>query len=62
MSRVLGNLGDRMLERLVPKATAKADVSWYRQCYCSNHVAYIQLCHTVGGMTGCGTCYRGGGC
>lgn len=59
----MGRLGDRVLERLVPKATAKADVSYWQTCYCTaDHVKYIKYCHTVGGMTGCGACQRAGGC
>jgi hypothetical protein len=50
-------LGDRLLERLAPKATAKADTTWYEYCYCtSDWRAIHRICHAVGGTSSCGPC------
>lgn len=57
MTGALGRLGDQLLERLVPKATAKADASWIEVCYCRNLKRYKRECHVVGGTTGCTSCY-----
>jgi hypothetical protein len=51
-----------MLERLVPKTTAKADTTFWRTCYCSGGIKRIQRCHTAGGSTSCEPCILGGGC
>ncbi|AWS43111.1 hypothetical protein [Streptosporangium sp. 'caverna'] len=56
MTGVLGMLGDRVLARLVPKATAKADTSYYAHCYCRERSKFRKLCFVVGGTTGCGAC------
>jgi hypothetical protein len=56
MTGVLGMLGDRVLARLVPKATAKADSSYYSFCYCRERSKSRKLCHIVGGTTACGPC------
>ncbi|MEV6398956.1 hypothetical protein AB0M39_29935 [Streptomyces sp. NPDC051907] len=53
----IGKLGDRVLERLVPKATAQADTSWTERCYCiSERRARFRTCHVVGGTSGCTPC------
>ncbi|MFF5208605.1 hypothetical protein [Streptosporangium sp. NPDC000396] len=63
MTGVLGKLGDRVLEKLVPKATAKADTYFYRTCYCDGINWYAKLCWVVGGQTGClSSCENRGKC
>ncbi|MEJ8634326.1 hypothetical protein ABZY19_02620 [Streptomyces sp. NPDC006475] len=50
-------LGDRVLERLVPKSAASADTTFYEYCYCTPDWRRIyRLCHVVGGRTSCGKC------
>ncbi|MGW3562308.1 hypothetical protein ACWDSL_00110 [Streptomyces sp. NPDC000941] len=56
-------LMDKVLERLVPKATASADVSYYKKCgSCGwvdafgNYAQLKRLCHVVGGTSSCGPC------
>ncbi|MBM9620886.1 hypothetical protein ACFQ60_23250 [Streptomyces zhihengii] len=64
------NLMDKVLDRLVPRATASADTSYYKNCdVCTyveeyGHVGHWQkLCHVVGGKTGCTGClYFSVGC
>ncbi|MFF5208844.1 hypothetical protein [Streptosporangium sp. NPDC000396] len=56
MTGLLGRLGDRVLEKLVPKAAAKADTSWEEYCYCRNMWRYKKWCHVVGGTSGCSPC------
>ncbi|MEV1004168.1 hypothetical protein [Nonomuraea sp. NPDC050202] len=58
MTATLRVLGDRVLERLVPRATAKADTSYYKRCACytSPVVEVMKLCHVVGGTSGCTGC------
>jgi hypothetical protein len=56
MTGMLERLGDRVLQRLVPKATAKADTSYYVTCSCKNMVRKRKLCHVVGGTSGCTGC------
>ncbi|KAB8195900.1 hypothetical protein FH608_010450 [Nonomuraea phyllanthi] len=58
MTTLLRGFGDRVLERLVPKATAKADVSYYKRCACYSDppVEVMKLCHVVGGTSGCTGC------
>ncbi|GAA3654979.1 hypothetical protein GCM10022224_017580 [Nonomuraea antimicrobica] len=56
MMGTLERLGDRVLEMLVPKATAKADSSYYVTCSCSQMVRKRKLCHVVGGTSGCTAC------
>ncbi|WP_418955695.1 hypothetical protein [Streptomyces tritici] len=60
--KAVRNLGDKMLEKLAPSATAQADTSFYKFCYCSGIYYYRRLCHVVGGYTSCGACYRSGEC
>jgi hypothetical protein len=66
MLDVLRRLGDRMLERVVPKAVASACVGaqadWRETCYCDRE-GYLAPCHwimrwctTCGGITSCGPC------
>jgi hypothetical protein len=62
MKAVLGRFGDRVLERLVPNASAQADSTFWRTCYCTPGAKYIQRCHTAAGVTTCEACYRAGGC
>ncbi|MEU8527689.1 MULTISPECIES: hypothetical protein [Streptomyces] len=62
MNRIVRKLGDRVLERLAPSATAQADTSFYQFCYCSGPYYYRKLCHVVGGYSTCGSCYRSGEC
>ncbi len=62
MNGILTKLGDRVLERLAPSATAQADTSYYKFCYCSGPFYYRRLCHVVGGIASCGACYRSGEC
>jgi hypothetical protein len=56
MNAFLRGFGDRMLDRLVPKATAKADTSFYKRCYCRPPADVMKLCHVVGGISACGPC------
>ncbi|MDP9844059.1 hypothetical protein [Streptosporangium lutulentum] len=56
MTDLLARLGDRVLEKLAPKATAKADTSYYEACYCRERTKYRKLCHVVGGRSSCGPC------
>lgn len=63
MNALLGKLGDRVLGKLVPKATAQADTSYYMTCFCYGTARYQKLCHIVGGQTGCVSgCERRGNC
>ncbi|MDP9865772.1 MULTISPECIES: hypothetical protein [Streptosporangium] len=63
MNAALGKLGDRLLEKLVPKATAKADTYYYMHCYCYGTTRYQKLCWIVGGQTGCVSgCEKRGTC
>jgi hypothetical protein len=62
MTHSMRRFADRMLERLVPKTTAKADTTFWRTCYCAGGVKRIQRCHTAGGSTSCEPCILGGGC
>ncbi|MDR8411610.1 hypothetical protein MTP10_23090 [Nonomuraea sp. 3-1Str] len=57
MSNVLGRLGDRMLEKLVPKTSAKAAYEYYVHCYCTERSDYRKLCTIINGRTACGSCY-----
>ncbi|MGW6286277.1 hypothetical protein [Streptomyces sp. NPDC055107] len=57
------NLMDKVLDRLVPRATAAADTSFYKNCDVCTYVAeyghvghWQKLCHVVGGRTSCGKC------
>ncbi|MGW2699575.1 hypothetical protein [Streptomyces sp. NPDC001340] len=57
------SLMDKVLDRLVPKATASADTSYYKNCSACAYVEIFhaimrktQLCHVVGGHTSCGPC------
>ncbi|MET9419433.1 hypothetical protein ABZY06_01670 [Streptomyces sp. NPDC006540] len=54
---------DKVLDRLVPRATAHADTSFYKYCTGCTYVEVFdaigrwqKLCHVVGGTTGCTTC------
>ncbi|WP_328401876.1 hypothetical protein OHS70_28270 [Streptomyces sp. NBC_00390] len=60
MNGILTKLGDRALERLVPSTTARAEVGYYRFCYCSGPFSYERLCPYNGGA--CGGCRRIGEC
>ncbi|MEV0588774.1 hypothetical protein [Nonomuraea sp. NPDC050310] len=53
---VFSRLGDRILERLVPKASAQA-AEWYVHCYCRERSGFRKLCGNYGGQTLCGACY-----
>jgi hypothetical protein len=54
---LLTKLGDRLLDQLAPKASAKADTTWYEYCYCTSDWRKIyKICHTVGGISTCGPC------
>ncbi|MEU0572828.1 hypothetical protein ABZ297_46515 [Nonomuraea sp. NPDC005983] len=57
MTHVLGRLGDRILERLVPKTSAKAAYEFYRHCYCRERSDFQKLCTLVNGKEYCGSCY-----
>ncbi|WP_326822958.1 hypothetical protein OHA77_40755 [Streptosporangium sp. NBC_01639] len=60
---VLGKLGDHLLEKLVPKATAKADASYWQTCACYGTTRYAKLCYVVGGISGCADgCVKHGSC
>ncbi|MEW2551296.1 hypothetical protein ACWGRF_21165 [Streptomyces zhihengii] len=57
------NLMDKVLDRLVPRATAAADTSFYQYCTGCAYVdawdaigRWKKLCHVVGGKTGCTGC------
>ncbi|MER8268048.1 hypothetical protein ABT007_28065 [Streptomyces griseus] len=57
------NLMDKVLDRLVPRATAAADTSFYQNCDGCTYVEvynaighWQKLCHVVGGKTSCGKC------
>lgn len=53
----VAKLGDRLLERLAPTVTAKADTTWYEYCYCTaDWRAIYRTCHVVGGTSTCGAC------
>jgi hypothetical protein len=65
----LVRLGDRMLARLVPKITARAEVSWTEICYCRCGIdrasstpvcyKYIRRCYSD---SGCSSCFKSGRC
>ncbi|MBB6346448.1 hypothetical protein ACWGH8_13925 [Nonomuraea muscovyensis] len=57
MIGALGRFGDRLLERLVPSATARADTTFREYCYCRYTYKHYRTCHVVGGTTSCGLCY-----
>jgi hypothetical protein len=57
MTAVLGRLGDRILGKLVPTASAKAAAEWYVHCYCRERSDFRKICTTAGGTTRCGACY-----
>ncbi|TXS55693.1 hypothetical protein [Streptomyces sp. t39] len=64
------SLMDKVLDRLVPRATASADTSYYKNCGACSYFEAAQavghwqkLCHIVGGTTGCTGCiYFSVGC
>ncbi|NUW30597.1 hypothetical protein HTZ77_04050 [Nonomuraea sp. SMC257] len=56
MSNVLGRLGDRILEKLVPKTSAAA-YEYYVHCYCRERSDFRKICMLSGGKTYCGSCY-----
>ena len=60
MTRILTAFGDRVLARVAPKATAKADTSYEVFCYCSVSASgvysYWKWCHVVGGSSSCTGC------
>ncbi|MEU5342470.1 MULTISPECIES: hypothetical protein [unclassified Streptomyces] len=56
MNSTIARIGDRVLERLIPKATAQADTSFYQRCYCRGLEEYKKLCHVVGGTSSCSGC------
>lgn len=60
MTRMLTAFGDRLLERFAPRATAKADVSYEKFCFCkvspSAIYSYYKMCHVVGGTASCTPC------
>ena len=57
MTGFVTTLADRLLDRLAPKASAKADTSYYEYCYCTaDWRAIYRLCHVVGGTHSCGSC------
>lgn len=65
MIRRLNRLGDRMLNRLVPHDTARAQSCQpeFRFCYCSGGLAYRHVCKVCAGrVIGCGTCSISGTC
>ncbi|MFD8527976.1 hypothetical protein ACFV0L_11265 [Streptosporangium canum] len=63
MNALLGKLGDRVLGKLVPKTTAKADAYFYQTCWCYGTTRYQKLCYVVGGTTGCVSgCEKRGSC
>ncbi|WP_283138245.1 hypothetical protein [Rhizohabitans arisaemae] len=57
MTSLLGRLGDRIVEKLAPKASAQAAAEWYVHCYCRERSDYRKLCTNIGGRTYCGACY-----
>ncbi|MFD0557144.1 hypothetical protein FB566_2399 [Stackebrandtia endophytica] len=65
MIRRLNRLGDRMLNRLVPQNTARAqncrtETSF---CYCSGGLAYRRVCTVCpGGVGRCSACSVTGTC
>lgn len=60
VKKILRNIGDRALERLVPSTTASADVGYLKHCYCNGRMDYWKLCPFNGGT--CGPCRRTGEC
>lgn len=60
VKKILRNMGDRALERLVPSTTASADVGYLKHCYCNGRMDYWKLCPFDGGA--CGPCRRTGEC
>lgn len=61
--RTFNRLADRVLARFMPRATAKADTSYMKWCYCYQGWSYRQRCEIVGGTTSCGPCqFMGMGC
>lgn len=65
----LERLGERMLARLVPKATAHAAVSWIELCYCKCGIdapgdtprctRVNRICYSD---SGCSNCYHTNQC
>lgn len=73
MVKMLAGLGDRLLERLVPKTAAAAcagiQAEWFDRCYCAgrSHPYRCQwigrICSNCGGITACTGCdYAQGSC
>ncbi|WP_217211871.1 hypothetical protein [Streptomyces sp. AC550_RSS872] len=59
----MNTLMDKVLDRLVPKATASADTSFYKYCGGCGYIEIFdavgrlkRLCHVVGGTSSCGPC------
>ena len=57
---VVGNLGDRLLNRLVPKTVATACeagtlATWTEKCYCLRGIKYSRVCDNCGGVS-CSPC------
>ncbi|WP_412543951.1 hypothetical protein R8Z50_16055 [Longispora sp. K20-0274] len=63
MINLMGRVGDRLLAVFAPKATAKADLTFYKFCFCYDGWKYAQRCDQVAGQSYCGPCeFRGTGC
>lgn len=72
MISAMARLGDRLLERLVPKTVAaacggvEAQAEWYERCYCNwtepqyNCQFMYRLCGVCGGTTYCTECIMSG--
>lgn len=63
MSKLLGKAADKVLGRLVPKSSAKADSSWNEWCAAcawnpdvQNRARPYRTCHIVGGTQYCTPC------
>ncbi|GAA0913899.1 hypothetical protein GCM10009560_06660 [Nonomuraea longicatena] len=44
MVGIVGRLSDRILDKLAPKATAKADDTWWAHCYCYERSGFGRYC------------------
>lgn len=56
MTRMFGQLGDRLLAVLVPERTAHADYCVTRCC--NTQCTWIKRCCNNGGVMTCGKCYQ----
>lgn len=63
MTKLLNKAADKVLGRLVPRSTARADSSWNAWCggctwdkQLQRYIRNFKTCHVVGGLSTCSPC------